>query len=117
MLTALLGALAFVLLQTTTVVAEVRVFVTNEKSNDVTVIDTAANAVVKKIAVPKNPRGMRFTPDSRRLLVASEQAHEVSAIDVTKLEVERSVKTGGSRPVDVAITADGARAYVSHGQS
>ena len=80
-------------------------------------IETATHTVVKKIPVPKNPRGMRFTPDSRWLLVASEQAHEVSTIDMAKLAVVRSVKTGGNRPVDVSITADGTRAFVSHGQS
>src|SRR4029077_6196200 len=93
------------------------VVVSNETSNDVHVIETATNTVVKTIAVPKNPRGMRFPPDSRRLFVASEQAHEVSEIDVGRFAVVRSVKTGGSRPVDVSISADGARAYVSHGQS
>src|SRR2546427_1494838 len=30
------------------------------RSNDVYVIDTATNTVVKRIEVPKNPRGMRF---------------------------------------------------------
>src|SRR6266852_3362758 len=77
------------------------VVVSNETSNDVYVIETATNTVVKKIPVPKNPRGMRFTPDSRRLFVASEQAHEISVIDVAQFVVVRSVKTGGSRPVDI----------------
>src|SRR5256884_2620857 len=93
------------------------VAVSNETSNDIHLIDTAAQAVAKKISVPKNPRGMRFTADSRRLFVASEQAHVVSVIDVAQGSVTKSVETGGSRPVDVALTPDGARAYVSHGQS
>jgi len=33
------------------------------------------------------------------------------------MAVVRSAKTGGQRPVDVSITADGTRAFVSHGQS
>src|SRR5438876_271265 len=97
--------------------AALRVFVTNEKSDDVTVIDAASDAVVKKIDVPKNPRGMRFTPDSRRLFVASEAANEVSMIDVAAWAVVKSVATGGTRPVDVRVTADGKRLYVSHGGS
>jgi len=72
---------------------------------------------VKKITVPKNPRGMRFTADSRRLFVASEQAHVVSVVDMATFTVEKSVPTGGSRPVDVALSPDGKRAWVSHGDS
>src|SRR5881296_3553406 len=60
---------------------------------------------------------MRFTADSRFLFVASEQAHVVSVVDMAQLSVIKSVPTGGSRPVDVAFTLDGSRAYVSHGQS
>src|SRR2546428_473406 len=107
--------------------AEVRVFVTNEKSDNVTVIDAATRKVIKSIPVGKRPRGvavrsdgprgMRFTADSRFLFVASEQAHVVSVVDMAQLSVIKSVPTGGSRPVDVAFTLDGSRAYVSHGQS
>src|SRR5207302_938176 len=91
--------------------------VSNETSDDVHVIATASDTVVKQIAVPKNPRGMRFTADSRRLFVASEQAHVVSVIDMTEMRVVKSAPTGGSRPVDIVLTPDGSRLYVSHGQS
>jgi PQQ-dependent catabolism-associated beta-propeller protein len=93
------------------------VAVSNETSNDVHLIDTATQTVVKKVPVPKNPRGMRFTADSRRLFVASEQAHVVSVVSMDTLSVEKSVATGGSRPVDVALSRDGKRAWVSHGDS
>jgi YVTN family beta-propeller protein len=93
------------------------VTVSNETSNDIYVIDTAALTVVKKIPVPKNPRGMRFTPDSRRLLVTSEKEHVISVIDVPGWTILKSAPTGGERPVDIVITADGRRAYVSHGKS
>jgi YVTN family beta-propeller protein len=60
---------------------------------------------------------MRFTADSRRLFVASEQAHVVSVVSLDTLSVEKSVPTGGSRPVDIALSRDGTRAWVSHGHS
>jgi PQQ-dependent catabolism-associated beta-propeller protein len=91
--------------------------VSNETSNDVHLIDTATQAVVKKVPVPKNPRGMRFSADSRRLFVASEQAHVVSVVSMDTLGVEKSAATGGSRPVDIALSRDGKRAWVSHGDS
>jgi len=57
MLPRLLGTLALLVLlaQPADASAEVRVFVTNEKSDDVTVIDAATRAVVKTIAVGKRP--------------------------------------------------------------
>jgi len=91
--------------------------VSNETSNDVHLIDTASQTVAKKISVPKNPRGMRFTADSKRLFVASEQAHTVSVISLDTMSVDKSVPTGGSRPVDIALSRDGKRAWVSHGES
>ncbi len=91
--------------------------VSNETSDDIHVIATVSDTVVKQIPVPKNPRGMRFTADSRQLLVASEQAHVVSVIDMTEMRVIKSAPTGGGRPVDIVLTLDGSRMYVSHGQS
>jgi PQQ-dependent catabolism-associated beta-propeller protein len=91
--------------------------VSNETSNDVHLIDTATQAVVKKVPVPKNPRGVRFSADSRRLFVASEQAHVVSVVSMDTLAVEKSAATGGSRPVDITLSRDGKRAWVSHGDS
>jgi PQQ-dependent catabolism-associated beta-propeller protein len=91
--------------------------VSNETSNDIHLIDTATQTVMKKIPVPKNPRGMRFTADSRRLFVASEQAHVVTVVRMDSMSIEKSVATGGSRPVDVALSRDGTRAWVSHGES
>src|ERR671935_594262 len=93
------------------------VAVSNETSNDVHLIDTATQTVVKKVPVPKNPRGMRFSADSRRLFVASEQAHVVSVVSMDTLSMEKSAATGGSRPVDIALSRDGKRAWVSHGDS
>jgi PQQ-dependent catabolism-associated beta-propeller protein len=93
------------------------VSVSNETSNEIHLFDTASAAIVGKISVPRNPRGMRFTADSRRLYVASEQAHVISIVDVEKRELVKSVPTGGERPVDIVISPDGARLYVSHGLS
>ena len=60
---------------------------------------------------------MRFSADSRRLFVASEQAHVVTVLATPAFTIAKSVPTGGQRPVDVVLSADGQRAWVSHGQS
>src|SRR2546427_406645 len=46
--------------------AEVRVFVTNEKSDNVTVIDAATRKVIQSIPVGKRPRGVAVSPYGRR---------------------------------------------------
>jgi YVTN family beta-propeller protein len=47
-----------------------RVFVTNEASGDLSIIDPAARAVVKTVPLGKRPRGMALSPDGRKLYVA-----------------------------------------------
>src|SRR3990170_3823364 len=47
-----------------------RVFVTNEGSGDITVVDVATRAVVATIPVGKRPRGIRLSPDRTVLYVA-----------------------------------------------
>ena len=45
-------------------------YVTNEKSDDVSVIDTATNKVVRTIKVGKRPRGVAISTDGRRVYIA-----------------------------------------------
>lgn len=47
-----------------------RVFVSNEDSGDVSVIDVASDCVVATIPVGQRPRGLRVSADGRRLYVA-----------------------------------------------
>src|SRR5207247_4216799 len=45
------------------------VFVSNERSGDVTIIDGATDAVVATFRVGKRPRGIHATPDGTRVFV------------------------------------------------
>ncbi len=45
------------------------VFVSNERSGDITVIDGATDAVVTTFKAGKRPRGIHATPDGKRLFV------------------------------------------------
>jgi YVTN family beta-propeller protein len=47
-----------------------RVYVSNERSNDISVIDGATNQVAATIGVGKRPRGIHVSRDGRRLFVA-----------------------------------------------
>ncbi len=46
------------------------VYVTNEDSNDVSVIDGVTHEVVATIPIGKRPRGLKINPDGSRLYVA-----------------------------------------------
>src|SRR2546429_3104473 len=46
------------------------IYVTNEKSGDVSVIDGATREVLATIPVGKRPRGIRVSPDATTLFVA-----------------------------------------------
>src|SRR5947208_13029315 len=74
--------------------AELRVFVTNEKSDDVTVIDAATRAVVGTIKVGKRPRGVAVSPDGRTVYVSNSNSDSLSVIDAKTLEVLKTVPAG-----------------------
>ena len=46
------------------------VFVSNERSGDVTVIEGASDAIVATFPVGKRPRGIQAAPDGKRVFIA-----------------------------------------------
>jgi len=74
--------------------AEMRVFVTNEKSDDVTVIDAATRKVLKTVPVGKRPRGVTVSPDGRRVYVSNSNSDTMSVIDAKSLAVLHTVPAG-----------------------
>src|SRR2546427_2078332 len=78
--------------------AEVRVFVTNEKSDNVTVIDAATRKVIQTIPVGKRPRGVAVSPDGRRVYVTNSNSDTLSVIDARSLAVLSTVPAGGAAP-------------------
>jgi YVTN family beta-propeller protein len=46
------------------------IFVSNERSGDVTVVDGASDTIVATFPVGKRPRGIHATPDGKRVFVA-----------------------------------------------
>ena len=68
------------------------IFVSNEKDNTVTVIDSESLAIVKTIPVGARPRGMVLTPDFKELLVCAGDDNRLDVIDTEKLEVSRPLE-------------------------
>ena len=88
-----------------------RVYVTNSKGDDVTVIDPTTMKVVASIKIGDNPHGLITSPDRRTLYVSVEGTDELVAVDVATNKVTRRVKVGRA-PNEVSITHDGRQVFV-----
>src|SRR5688500_6315140 len=64
-----------------------RIFVSNEKSNTVTVLDGKSYAPVATIRTGKRPRDLKLNPERTRLYVACGDDNRIDVIDVDKLAV------------------------------
>jgi YVTN family beta-propeller protein len=89
-----------------------RAYVTNRDSDSISVIDTAIDAVIETIPVGDSPAYLAVTPDGTRLYVMNASG-VVEVVDTALGTVTATIPLGGSG--DIAITPDGARAYVAAG--
>jgi len=113
-------------------VPAVRVFVTNESSGDLTVIDAGTNTVVATAPLGKRPRGIQAGPGGKFLYVAlsgspsappgvdektlpppDRSADGIGEIDAETYKVTRVIKAGND-PEQLAVSADGTRMYVAN---
>ena len=92
-----LAALALVVATSSEACAELRVFVTNERSDDVTVIQADTGKVLKTIAVGKRPRGVAASPDGKRVYVSNSNSDSLSILDASSLTVISSFPAGRRR--------------------
>ena len=107
------------------------VFVSNERSGDVTVIDGNTDAVVVTFAVGKRPRGIHATPDGKRLFVtlsgsprmapgldenrppADKRADGLAVIDPAARKLIDRWHVG-SDPEQFAVSKDGKFAFIAN---
>jgi YVTN family beta-propeller protein len=107
------------------------IFVSNERSGDVTVIDGTSDAVVATFAVGKRPRGIHATPDGKRIFVtlsgsprmapgvdterapADKAADGLAVIDVSARKLVDRWHVG-SDPEQFAISKDGKLAFIAN---
>src|SRR4051812_34169821 len=69
-------------------------FVSNEKGNTISVIDTDKLAVVKTIKVGQRPRGIELTKDGRFILVAVGDDDTIQMIDTGTYEIVATLPSG-----------------------
>src|SRR5215470_6033885 len=110
----------------------VTVYVTNEASGDLSVIDAANNEVIATLPLGKRPRGIQITPDRKNIFVAlsgspiagpgvdedSLPPPDKSADGIGIVDVDRNVflrlMPVGSDPEQFVLSHDGAKLYVAN---
>jgi len=108
------------------------VYVTNEDSGDLSVIDPATHTVIASIHLGKRPRGAALSPDRRTLYVALSGSprggpnvdertlpppdRSADGIGVVDLETHRLLRVlpSGTDPEQVAISPDGSLLFVAN---
>jgi len=91
------------------------VYVTNSKSDNISVIDASSAAVVSTISSP-SPYGIILNADGSKLYVSNYTAGTLSVIDATNGALIATIPVG-SFPVGVAISNDGSEIYVANSHS
>jgi YVTN family beta-propeller protein len=87
-------------------------YVTNTKSNSVSIIDTNTFEVVGTIALgPGKPNRIVFHPDGKIAWVVYDKSRDLGVIDAEARKLVRRVKIGGN-PYNLAFTPDGRYLYV-----
>ena len=79
--------------------------VTNNESNNVSVIDTTTYKVTSTIQTGKGPHGFRISHDSKFAYIANMGEDTVSVIDIDNLKEVKKI-TVGKTPVTTGITSD-----------
>jgi len=92
--------------------AGTRVYVANQGSSMVLVIDTATNEVTDTIAVGLGPRGVAVNPAGTRVYVGNSQEQSVSVIDTAANQIEKTIHVVNS-PIGVAVNPAGTQVDVA----
>jgi PQQ-dependent catabolism-associated beta-propeller protein len=90
------------------------VFVSNEKTNSIVVIDPKQDyKVIKVIATSRRPRDMNFGDNRKLLYVACADNDVIDVVDVATLSVVDHIPTGPG-PEMFELSSDGKKLYVSN---
>lgn len=108
-----------------------RLYVTNEISGDLSVIDVSSRQLIATVPIGKRPRGIQAAPDGRTLYIAlsgsaiaaperdeatlpppDRSADGIAVFDIASGRVTRVLR-GISDPEQLAVSRDGAKIYVA----
>src|SRR5580765_2671994 len=113
-------------------VPAVGIYVTNEQSGDLSVIDADSGMVVNTIKLGKRPRGIAASPDGTKLYIAlsgspaagpgvdektlpppDRSADGIGVVDIKEGKLLTVLKSG-TDPEQVAVSKDGSRVFVAN---
>ena len=87
-------------------------FITNTKSNSISIIDTNTFDVTGTIPLGAGkPNRIVFEPDGRTAWVVYDKSHDLGIVDATAKKLVKRVKIGGN-PYNLAVSPDGRYLYV-----
>jgi len=92
--------------------ADGRIFVTNERSNTVSVIDAKSLTIESTIEIGKRPRGIGLSPDNTELYVAVSEENKIVVVDPDTLKILREFEAG-SDPETFGVHPNG-NIYISN---
>jgi len=87
-------------------------YITNTKSNSVSIIDTNTLEVVRTIPLGSGkPNRVVFQPDGKLAWVVYDKSHDLGVIDAESRKLVRRLEIGGN-PYNLSFSPDGRRLYV-----
>ncbi len=88
-------------------------YIPNSDSNNVSIIDTSANAVIAIVPVGDSPGGVAVNTAGTRVYVANSVSNNVSVIDTSTNAVVATVPVGMD-PAGIAVNPAGSQVYVAN---
>ncbi|MFA5958692.1 YVTN family beta-propeller repeat protein [Hyphomicrobium sp.] len=88
-------------------------YVTNEKDNSLSVIDTDKLEVIKTVKIGQRPRGIVMSNDGKWLIICTSDDNDVKIYDAKTLEYVKSLPSGPD-PELLTLHPDGKRLYIAN---
>ncbi len=88
-------------------------YVSNEKGNSITIIDTDRLEAIKTVKVGRRPRGVELNKDGTELFICAGDDDSIQVLDTKTLEITGKLPSGPD-PELMALSPDGKTVYVSN---
>ncbi len=88
-------------------------YVTNEKDNSLSVIDTDKLEVIKTVKIGQRPRGIVMSNDGKWLIICTSDDNDVKVYDAQTLQYVKSLPSGPD-PELLTLHPDGKRVYIAN---